>query len=169
VPIQANAALALAIGHMTARTPCWQDDMTEQNHHSLTPADEADFIAQIIGARQKRETLFGGSLFGDPAWDMMLELFSAELEGRKLATSELGFESHVPSTTSLRWVEKLEAHGWLRRIPDPLDLRRIFVELSPRGSETMHVWLREWLEQRSKTVGHDRVMDLLSRIRGDVS
>src|SRR4051794_7061541 len=121
--------------------------MPEQNHRSLTAADAAVLIAKIIGARQKRTTLFGASLFADPAWDTMLELFLAELEGRKLATTELGCKSNVPSTTSLRWTEKLEADGWVHRVPDRHDLRRVFVELSAKGSEAMRVWLRDWLEQ----------------------
>jgi DNA-binding MarR family transcriptional regulator len=138
--------------------------MAEQNHRSLTAADEAVLIAKIIGARQKRTILFGANLFADPAWDTMLELFLAELEGRRLATTELGCKTNVPSTTSLRWAEKLEADGWVRRVPDPRDLRRVFVELSARGSEAMHVWLKEWLEQSSKRTGDERIRELLSRI-----
>src|SRR3954467_8273413 len=104
--------------------------MTEQNHRSLSDADEVEVVTQVIRARRKRTTLFGAELFADPAWDMMLELFLAELEGRRPAASELGYKANVPNTTSLRWTEKLEADGWLCRVPDPRDLRRVFIELS---------------------------------------
>jgi DNA-binding MarR family transcriptional regulator len=143
-----------------------QDDMTEQNHSSIAATDEADLIAQIIGARQKRTTLFGAGLFGEPTWDMMLELFHAELEGRTIATSELARKAGVPATTSLRWTAKLERQGWVRRVPDAKDLRRAFVELSQRGSEAMRVWLKDWLEQSSRQPDDNRVTDLLDRIRG---
>jgi DNA-binding MarR family transcriptional regulator len=139
--------------------------MTEQNHRSLSSANEAEVVTQVIRARRKRTILFG-ELFADPAWDMMLELFLAELEGRRLATCELGYKANVPSTTSLRWTEKLEADGWLCRVHDPRDLRRMFVELSARGSEAMHVWLKEWPEQSSKRPSDDRVTNLLNRIGG---
>lgn len=139
--------------------------MTEQNHHSLTPADEAEVVAQIIDARQKRATLFSPNLFADPAWDMMLELFLAELKGQTLATSQLGHKANVPMTTSLRWIEKLEADGWVRRMPDVHDLRRVFVEISERGFHTMRAWLSDWSEHSSTPTGDGRVIDLLDRIR----
>jgi DNA-binding MarR family transcriptional regulator len=170
LPNRASAARALAAGHYdsTYLMP-WQERMAEQNHRSLTAAQEADFIARFIGARKNRATLLSASLFADPAWDIVLELFLAELEGRKLATSELGYAANVPMTTSLRWIEKLETDGWVRRDRDAHDLRRSFVELSARGSEAMHVWVRDWLEQSSKRSDDDRVTDLLSRIERDGS
>ena len=138
--------------------------MTEQNHHSLTPADEAEVVAQIIAARQKRTRLFSPNLFADPAWDMILELFLAELKGQTLATSQLGHKANVPMTTSLRWIEKLEADGWVRRVPDAHDLRRVFVEISERGFDSMRAWLRDWPGHSSRRTGDVRVTDLLNRI-----
>ena len=140
--------------------------MAEQNHGSFASQDEAAAVAKIIDARRKRISLFSPNLFADPAWDMMLELFHAHLEGRRLATSELAHKANVPVTTSLRWIDKLETDGWVSREPDPHDLRRVFADISQRGLETMRAWLKEWLEQ-SSTNADDPVTDLLNRIRGD--
>jgi DNA-binding MarR family transcriptional regulator len=116
--------------------------MAEQTHGSLAAANEVELIAQIIRARQSRTILFRGILFADPAWDMMLELYLAALEARRLAISELGIKANVPLTTSLRWIETLEEGGWVRRVPDEYDRRRFFIELSDRGAMTMAVWVR---------------------------
>ena len=140
--------------------------MAEQNRRSFASADEAEVVAQIISARRKRANRFSANLFADPAWDMMLELFLARLQGRRLATSELARLANVPVTTSLRWIDKLEADGWVRRVPDRHDLRRIFAEISSRGFDTMRSWLRDWLEQSSTPTGDERITDLLNRIRG---
>jgi DNA-binding MarR family transcriptional regulator len=123
--------------------------MAEQNHSSFAAADEARAVAQIIEARRQRTTVFSENLFADPAWDVMLELYLAELEGRSVATSQLGHSANIPLTTLLRWIEKLEGDGWVRRMPDPTDDRRVFVEISTRGLETMRDWLREWLDRSS--------------------
>jgi DNA-binding MarR family transcriptional regulator len=141
--------------------------MAEHDHRSLAAADEAQFVSQIVDARRKRAQLFGATLFADPAWDMMLELYLATLEGRRLATSEVGNRTNVPMTTSLRWIDSLETSGWVRRVPDARDHRRYFIELSGRGVETMSVWLREWMLDLSKSPRDARVSDLLDRIGRD--
>jgi DNA-binding MarR family transcriptional regulator len=141
--------------------------MAEHDHRSLAAADEAQFVSQIVHARRKRTQLFGATLFADPAWDMMLELYLATLEGRRLATSEVGNRANVPMTTSLRWIDSLETYGWVRRVPDARDHRRHFIELSGRGLETMSVWLREWMLDLSKSPRDARVSDLLNRIGRD--
>jgi DNA-binding MarR family transcriptional regulator len=138
--------------------------MAEFNQPSLVAAEAAELVSQIIRAREKRATFFGSELFADPAWDIMLELFLAQLTQRKMASSDLGIATPVPMSTALRWIEKLAEGGWIRRRPDPSDHRRGFVELSAKGSAAMHAWIDELVESQPKRAGDDRVRDLLSRI-----
>jgi DNA-binding MarR family transcriptional regulator len=121
--------------------------MAEHKQSPFVAASHAAAVTRIIEARRRRTRLFSADLFADPAWDIMLELFLADLEGRITAISELGYKTEVPLTTSLRWIDKLQADGWAKRTPDPLDHRRVFVELSPAGNDVMRVWLEDWLEQ----------------------
>src|SRR5438067_13561168 len=44
-------------------------------------------VQEILRSRRQREKIFGDELFGEPAWDILLELFSAELAQRKLSVS----------------------------------------------------------------------------------
>jgi DNA-binding MarR family transcriptional regulator len=138
--------------------------MAEFNQRSLVAADTGEIVSQIIRARQTRATFFGSELFADPAWDIMLELFLAQLTQRKIASSDLGVITPVPMSTALRWIEKLADGGWIRRRPDPSDHRRIFVELSARGSAAMQAWIDKLTEGQPKPAGADRVTDLLIRI-----
>jgi DNA-binding MarR family transcriptional regulator len=89
------------------------------------------------------ESIFGDDLFADPAWDMLLELHAAELGQRRMATSELCIGAAVPATTALRWVEKLNQKGLVARRNDPLDGRRVWVELSPHGASLMRRYFEE--------------------------
>ncbi len=128
--------------------------MAEQNHRSLVSPDLARLVSRMIRAREKRAAVFSPNLFSDPAWDIMLTLFLAQLRQRRMAASDLSSATAVPLTTTHRWIDTLEQKGWLRRSPDPLDQRRVFVQLSERGSAAMGVWISDWIESRQKRV-HD--------------
>jgi DNA-binding MarR family transcriptional regulator len=68
---------------------------------------------------------------------MMLELFHAELTHRRVPVSNLCSAAAVPATTALRWLKMLvEKHVLVRR-DDPLDGRRVYVELEPQASDAL--------------------------------
>lgn len=97
----------------------------------------AEVVTAVIQARRDRDRLFDSELFADPAWDILLELFSAQLAQTRVSTSELCKAAAVPATTALRWIDKLARLGWIDRAPDPLDGRRFFVTLSAKGQRAM--------------------------------
>lgn len=105
-------------------------------------AAAAQVLRDVIRNRRLRERLFGSGLFFDPAWDILLDLYQAHLVQQRVATSELGRAAAIPPTTTLRWVDKLEQSGLVIRKPDPLDARRMFVELSKKGREAMQSYFR---------------------------
>src|SRR5207253_8038317 len=61
----------------------------------LNSCEMARLVREIIRSRRKRERIFGGALFGEPVWDMLLELFSAELTERELSISSVCYASAV--------------------------------------------------------------------------
>lgn len=95
------------------------------------------FVRSIIRARRTRSHFLDGDLFADPAWDMLLDLFAARLEGCRVSVSSLCGAADVPPTTALRWISGLQARGYVRRVPDEQDARRIFVELTDATAEKM--------------------------------
>ena len=95
------------------------------------PEVSAETVRAVIRARRLRARYFSEDLFADPAWDMLLDLYAANLEQRKVSTSELCIASAVPSTTALRWIEKLVQMKMVTREDDHLDGRRTWVSLSP--------------------------------------
>lgn len=101
------------------------------------PVTEAHVRALLL-LRRKRERFFDPTLFADPAWDILLELYAAELGQRRLSVSSLCIGAAVPGTTALRWVGVLEKKGMIRRTSDPLDRRRVFVALAPDSLCAMH-------------------------------
>lgn len=107
----------------------------------LTAVLDPSAVRRALRARRLRATMFGdfesGGLFEDPAWDMLLDLFAAELEGAPVSVSSLCIAAAVAPTTALRWIGRLTQIGLFERRPDPQDRRRAFMALTPRGSATM--------------------------------
>jgi hypothetical protein len=91
---------------------------------------EAGDIRDAIRSRRMRDQHFAAGLFEDPAWDMLLDLFAAYLEGARVSVSSLCIAAAVAPTTALRWIGRMTGMGLLERRPDPDDRRRAFVELS---------------------------------------
>src|SRR3546814_4636973 len=85
--------------------------------------------ALVTGVQTCALPIFGSpKLFGEPAWDMLIDLFIHESEGKKVATSALCLASTAPPSTALRLVNKLCEAKLLVKIDDPDDGRRQFVE-----------------------------------------
>lgn len=110
------------------------------DQHVGTRAVTEDDVQLILAARRARETYFGPGLFADPAWDILLHLYVAKLQGKTLSLALLSETSEVPSSTTVRWVDTLDRGGWVKRKPDQVDRRCINVELSDRGIATLQVY-----------------------------
>lgn len=97
-------------------------------------------VQLVRRALKDRSKILGHDLFRDPAWDMLLALFEAELREQPVAVTQLTIESGVPFTTGLRYIERLQKAGLVDRKSDPKSRRRNFVSLSAVGRETISKW-----------------------------
>lgn len=87
-------------------------------------------IRSILKSRLERNSYFQSNIFADPAWDILLDLYAAELAQIRVSVSSLCIASNVPHTTALRWINSLESENLIKRSPDPLDGRRFFMSLT---------------------------------------
>ncbi|HEV2079952.1 MAG TPA: winged helix DNA-binding protein, partial [Allosphingosinicella sp.] len=102
----------------------------------------SSMVRAIIRARRLRDQYFGGELFADPAWDMLLDLMAARLDRQRVAVSSLCIAAAIPPTTALRWIKTLTDHGLFVRTADPQDGRRVFIELSDHAAAQLAAYLR---------------------------
>jgi len=100
-------------------------------------AETARSLREIIRKRQARKQFFPAELFADPAWDIMLDLAAARLEGKQVSVSSLCIAADVPTTTALRWIKGMTDAGLLVRRSDPGDGRRSFIDLSDDAADAM--------------------------------
>jgi len=107
------------------------------------PPVSAAKVRAAIQARRLRDQYFPEGLFADPAWDMLLDLFHAEIGQLRVPVSSLCIAAAVPATTALRWLRALVDKGLFIRHADPRDGRRVFVELAPEASRAMRRYFAE--------------------------
>ena len=132
--VLARLAADEGAGDVADRRPSY--DAGQVAIEPVVPVD-ARGVRRLLRARRLRDGFLGAGLFEDPAWDMLLDLFAAELEGAEVSVSSLCIAAAVAPTTALRWVGRLTDAGLFERRPDPQDRRRAFVGLSARGSAAM--------------------------------
>ena len=94
-----------------------------------------ELVRRIRQIRTKRNGLVGAELFRDPAWDMLLELFVAHHQSKRLSVSSVCYSSGVPLTTALRQLQRLEDHGLVSREGDHKDNGRCYLAPTPKAIE----------------------------------
>ncbi|CAN5310937.1 hypothetical protein BH09PSE3_BH09PSE3_09560 [soil metagenome] len=94
-------------------------------------------IRNMIRSRRLRDRFLPADLFGEAAWDMLLDLMAARIEGTQVAVSSLCIAAAVPPTTALRAIRGMTERGLFLRVADDHDKRRIFIELSDATADAM--------------------------------
>lgn len=92
----------------------------------------------LYALRRKRDAISGRkSLFGEPGWDILLDLFIADRRRTEIQVSSVCLDAGVPSTTILRWIARLEEENLVYREADTSDARRRYVRLTDDGRKLM--------------------------------
>ena len=100
--------------------------------------------------RSQRQKWLGSDILGEPAWDLLLDLYIADAEGRRISVSSACIASRVPTSTALRWIRLLEDRRLIERQTDQADGRRNWVHLSDEGRRKMDCLLEERLAWASR-------------------
>jgi hypothetical protein len=118
---------------------------TRHKDHGRHAAIALDHWASVAYAeRRLRDRVFNDpEIFGEPAWDALLDIAQAEAKGERLAVTSACIGSCAPSTTALRWLKILEERGLVRREADASDARRTFVRLTEDGRKKVELYFQE--------------------------
>jgi len=110
---------------------------------STAALPEARSIRRVIRQRQLRSRFIEGEFFADPAWDMLLDLAAARVEGKQVSVTSLCIASGVPPTTALRWIGALVQANLFQRVCDENDRRRAFIELTGDAADRLAAYFGE--------------------------
>lgn len=133
------ASIKLLAAFASAR-PINECEKGNTRANALDAAPEQTLIKLIRRTkafRQRRNEYLGSELFSDPAWDIILELTLAKLQGEPVPVSSACAAAAVPFTTAYRYIGNLVDHRMVRRWKDPLDQRRVLLELENETHSVM--------------------------------
>lgn len=111
---------------------------------SLRPEKRSAYLAiarTLYAARRKREAFIDLDLFGEPAWDILLNLYIAERERQAALTTKSCIDGTATQTTGLRALYRLETLGYVTRRSDAMDRRSTLVRLTARGKMAMDSYI----------------------------
>lgn len=137
--IGADAASELAVGE--SGTPL-QDGWSDMDQEKILIK-----AIEIYKSRQRRSRHLPSELFGEPAWDILLDLFAARLQKKQISVTSACTASGVPLTTALRWLRVLEDSQLIERFDSETDQRVTWVKLTASATKSMSNFLRD-IDQR---------------------
>lgn len=105
---------------------------------------------RLLAHRLEREQHFPEDLFGEPAWEMLLDLFCQYERQTWISCKSLAVASRAPETTALRYIDKLEAAGLISRKKDLKDKRVTLVGLSEEGAARVTQFLENLAEKQDE-------------------
>ena len=91
--------------------------------------------------RARRADFFPPELFGEPAWDILLDLYAAAKANELRSIKAICLSSQAPEATALRHIDQLTARGLVERKPDRTDRRRKYLSLTALGERKMQDYL----------------------------
>lgn len=94
--------------------------------------------------RRRRARHLPSRLLGEPAWDILLDLYAAACKGQAVSVSNVCLAADAPASTALRWLHRLAVEGLVERVPDGSDARRHYVRLTGTGKSRMTAYFTEY-------------------------
>jgi DNA-binding MarR family transcriptional regulator len=127
---------------MVARASLLQGQQMNPSQSLMAAAESLMLAKETYDARQRRKSYFRDDLFGEPAWDILLDLYIQEGVGKRVSVTAACIGSGAPTATALRYIKLLvEDEGLVERRGDPKDGRRSWLSLTSQGAELMGEYL----------------------------
>ena len=111
--------------------------------HRISAPDLADaaearararaWAERLYAERRRRDALFPPDLFGEPAWDLLLAMFTARERGQAMILCRAYKAAGVTDTTGRRLLDRMEAEGLITRRRAPRSRKMRIVELTDRS------------------------------------
>ena len=95
------------------------------------------FFASLLGLRRIRERHFGIELFGEPAWDIMLQLMIARIDQRDLRVGELCASAASSPEATFQYINELVDAKLVDRFENAADTGDFFLSLSSEAARRM--------------------------------
>lgn len=98
-------------------------------------------IRVIADRRARAQQFTNRDLFGEPAWDILLDLYVRQNNSEPTSVKSACIGAGVPASTALRWIGVLENEGLVSSVGDAGDHRRRLVRLTDQAFKQMTTYL----------------------------
>ena len=105
--------------------------------HVLQDMTPHEYFASLLELRRTRERYFGAELFGEPAWDIMLELMIARIDDREIRSSQLQSLKDLNESDANRCLEALLEARLVEGFDNADDLNDSSLVLSSEAARRM--------------------------------
>jgi DNA-binding MarR family transcriptional regulator len=114
----------------------------------LLPASQTqDYVESILFLHRSRTAVFGSGIFSDPAWDLLLQLYVAELDHRDRSLSELIKSMATPVSVVTRWITALVEAGIVASTRDPQTGGSLSISLTKDAATKMERLIAQWASE----------------------
>lgn len=136
------AELSFELEHLAARLSAlaWEDARR-------SPPAPVAVVRLVLGLRLMWSEQFTAGL-GEPARNMLLALYAAQLDHRSLTPTRLSAAAAVPLATALRWLDIMDERDLIRRSGDPRDRRLVRLALTPKAVAGIEAYLSAVFERQ---------------------
>ncbi|KPL67683.1 hypothetical protein SZ64_05855 [Erythrobacter sp. SG61-1L] len=114
-----------------------EHDAHELSQASTSPTAPRDYFETLLTQRRERERCLGNELFSEPAWDIMLELMIARIDGREMRISELSASQENSGKFSSSYVDALVEAMLIERYECFEGSKDCFLSLSSEAARRM--------------------------------
>lgn len=140
----ASATISKALHSIDPKRSSISTSLTEVNTQTL-----AATARRLIVERRLRDRLLNvPALFGEPAWDILLDLFVAYVDGKHVSTSDACISSTAPATTGLRYLKALEDRQMIERVRHQSDGRVVYIRLTDSAVAQMTHLLSRYANEK---------------------
>lgn len=91
--------------------------------------------AYILRVRKAAKSYFGSAVQSEPAWKLLLALYSAGGAADECRIGSAAKRADIPLTTAIRWLYRLHGSGIVSLRDDPKDDRAVLVKLTGSSVE----------------------------------
>lgn len=143
--------------------PLILNEVPAQRRAVLDKAMLLERAGQDYANRRNRRRFFPAELFGEPAWDLLLDLFKARLEDRMITVTSACLGADVPVSTALRWIGVLEGQGLVERSRNISDSRSSWVRLTDDATKAMAAYIESCMirSRRADRLAEESLLSLL--------
>ena len=110
--------------------------------------DTTEVARAILEDRRRRERIFNEGMFGEPAWELLLNLYVMDKDGPRLTIGRLIDSTKCAQTTALRWLLYLQDQELIVKQEHPGDARTAFVSLTNKARDALDHYLSQSLAPR---------------------